>query len=556
MTTFNKNKLSSIISKDFKEKYDISSSPADIMSIPFDEQVHVIGMVLSRTGVYVSLPENFKVDEHIANFPPESNGFKSSLKTFDKDKICHLLSLLSSIPASNKDLIVEDGFVPVNAEALNKYMTDYAAYLGYLMTTNVVEWKDDGVYSDGRSRRYRWKEPYFSAKFIKVHTPKYGKLIQQGKIRTVEQFKREVREAVSNYPSYLTYWYNQNRLKLDTEQASNYAFALKNHKLAQGVESWDWNKDKSCPKHPQNQYMAIMENIHSISDENNDYKVLIDDHVHRLHSVLTNMQKDYRNFLTYDNQPLVSIDIKNSQPYLSCVLFYPEFWSNNSTLNLNLNMLPQNIIDSIRFRPPRRSARPITVALNNFFRNLEGHEFDTYKSIVSSGEMYETIMRWIQEETGETIEREYAKTTMFRLFFSPNRTNPEDENHWLISYYKDKFPKVAELFKIIKKQYQGINEEKQHGRLACLLQSVESEIILHRCCKRIWEEGNQQIPVFTIHDSIATTVEHQEYVKGVMEEELTKAIGLEPSLDTEIWHISNLLETGGEPAPYFNPPVF
>ena len=48
----------------------------------------------------------------------------------------------------------------------------------------------------------------------------------------------------------------QNKLKLDTEQASNYAFALMNYKLAQGVESWDWNKDKNCPKHPQNQYMS------------------------------------------------------------------------------------------------------------------------------------------------------------------------------------------------------------------------------------------------------------------------------------------------------------
>ena len=507
-------------------------------------EVYAIGMLLSRTGKYVTLPENFKVDGHVAAYPPESYGFASSLKNFDIDKICHLLGLLSSISARNKDLIVEDGYVPLNAEALNIYMKDYAAYLGYLMATNVIEWKDGGIYFEGQSRRYRWKEPYFSARFVKVPTPKFEKLIQLGKERkTIEQFRRKAREAASKSPIYLMHWYNQNKLTLDSEQASNYANELRNYRIAQGAEYWDWNQDKNCPKHPQNQYMAIMENINAISDENIDYKVQIDDHVHRLHSVLTNMQKDYRNFLTYDGRQLVSIDIKNSQPYLSCILFNPAFWSENSTLDLNLNVLPQNIRVSIRFTPPKSSAIPISVALNNFFRNLEGTEFDTYKRIVSSGEMYETIMGWIQEETGETIARSEAKTTMFRLFFSPNRTNPEDENSWLLSYYKDKFPKVAELFKIIKKQYQGLKEEKQHGRLACLLQSIESEIILHRCCKRIWEEGNHQIPVFTIHDSIATTVEHQDYVRQVMEEELTRAIGLEPSLNTEIWHISNLSTT-------------
>lgn len=67
---------------------------------------------------------------------------------------------------------------------------------------------------------------------------------------------------------------------------------------------------------------------------------------------------------------------------------------------------------------------------------------------------------------------------------------------------------------------------------------MESEIILHRCCKRIWEEDNHQVPVFTIHDSIATTIEHVEYVQTVMREELTKAIGIAPTLKIEQWVVT------------------
>ncbi len=130
--------------------------------------------------------------------------------------------------------------------------------------------------------------------------------------------------------------------------------------------------------------------------------------------------------------------------------------------------------------------------LGNFFDNLSPSDFDEYKRIVSSGEMYETVQRWILEEKEIDISREDAKTTMFTLIFSSNRDNPNDENHWLKVYYREKFPSIAELFKIIKRQYKGVDRKKQHARLACLLQSIESEIVLHRCCKRIWKKGSNK----------------------------------------------------------------
>ena len=505
-------------------------------------RVDAINLTLSRSGLFVMLPENFNVDDHVNKYPPESNGFITALKKFDKDKIYHLLGLLSSIPARNKDLIVEDGFIPLDSTLLNSYMTDYNSYLKYLRNTGIIEWKDEGEYSEGKSRRYRWTSQYVSSRFIRVEMPKFSQKNETQKVITLEQFpslKPELKQYLIDYP-YLLHWYKENKLRININSAENFALAIRDYKTSHGVTSWDWNKDKDKYKNPHNQYVAILENMHSLA-LNNDYKVQIDNNVHRLHSVLTNMQKEFRNFLTYDSKQLVSIDIKNSQPYLSCILFKPEFWGGDSSSYLTLNHLPQNIIDSIRFTPPKESAVSITTALSIFFRKLVGNEFDSYKSIVSSGKMYETIMRWLQDEKNEAISREDAKTTMFKLFFSPNRENKEDSNHWLMTYYKAKFPSVAALFKIIKKHYQGLNEVKQHGRLACLLQSIESEIILHRCCKRIWEEKNHQVPVFTIHDSIATTVEHKDYVKSIMKDELTKAIGISPELSEELWEENSLV---------------
>ena len=252
-------------------------SQQDIKFLPSfnSNEVALVSMVLSTVGESVTLPVNFNVDEHVAAFPPESFGFKTSLKKFQEDKVCYILGLLSSIPARNKDLIIEDGYVPLYTPKLNEYIADYAAYLEYLRVTNVIEWKDDGDCSKGQSRRYRWKEPYFSAEFVKVLTPKYLSLIQKGKVETVEEFRRNrIIEAENNCPLYLLHWYNQNKLKMDSRQAGQFAFELKNYRMAQGEESWDWNRDKGRFKHPQNQYAAIMENINSISGVNNDYRVV------------------------------------------------------------------------------------------------------------------------------------------------------------------------------------------------------------------------------------------------------------------------------------------
>ena len=67
-----------------------------------------------------------------------------------------------------------------------------------------------------------------------------------------------------------------------------------------------------------------------------------------------------------------------------------------------------------------------------------------------------------------------------------------------------------------------------------------SDIILHRGCNIIGVEVFPHVPVFTIHDSIATTTEHVEWVKGIMQEELTNAIGVSPSLTIEHWNLSKV----------------
>ena len=161
--------------------------------------------------------------------------------------------------------------------------------------------------------------------------------------------------------------------------------------------------------------MAALRNINLITEQ--EYGPSIDGNVHRLHSVLTNIQKDLRNFITYDGLPLVSIDIKNCQPYLSCLLLNPRFWQEDAELSLTLYDLPENIRELFQ--------SPILIdRIRKFFETLADRDIAEYIRLVSEGTIYEQIRdianRNLQEGQSP-IERKDAKILMFYMLFSSNQ---------------------------------------------------------------------------------------------------------------------------------------
>jgi len=469
------------------------------------------------------LPINFKPDEFIIKFPPIDYGFPAD-KKFRIDKMNYILGLLSEIPANNKDLITENGYIPIHSKTIRNNIKDYLLYLNYLIASKVIQC-DDYYIVEEKSMGYKWTEQYENSEFIVFN--RIG--IIEGEDKRIDEKINPICR-IENYP-YLNYWYQQKKLTIDSQNANAYALYLKTFKM-QESNRWDFNSVTRQMKNPLTQYKAVLYNIGSI--DRLDYRLKIDDNVHRLHSVITNMQKDFRNYLTYNNEPLVSIDIKNSQPYLTCILFNPEFWNENSNLLLNLKSLPLNI-------QARLNEFSIINMLGKFFDGLKGNEFNEYARIVSTGGMYEALIDIVREERGDTITRKDAKITMFSIFFSKNKGSQNNPNKDLMDIFKLKFPAIAELFKIIKHSFKD-GDDEQHSRLACLLQSIESEIVLHRCCKRIWKEGENSIPLFTIHDSIITTTKNLESVYLIMIEELHNCIGVEPSLEIEYWDEKNIIK--------------
>jgi hypothetical protein len=117
------------------------------------------------------------------------------------------------------------------------------------------------------------------------------------------------------------------------------------------------------------------------------------------------------------------------------------------------------------------------------------------------------------------------KTMMFMVFFSSNRFIGQPKAHFK-RLFKVNFPEVYEVFVKLKK--------KNHAALSHLLQRIESNVIVERSARRIAKE-QPKLPIFTVHDSIATTKGNEEYVAQIIKEEVYQYTGLIAQIGFETW---------------------
>ena len=73
------------------------------------------------------------------------------------------------------------------------------------------------------------------------------------------------------------------------------------------------------------------------------------------------------------------------------------------------------------------------------------------------------------------------------------------------------------------------------SQFSTFLRSIESTLMLLKIAKRIAEEY-PWLPIFSIHDCLATIWGCEELVKEVMVDEFTKCIGIPPHIKVEKWY--------------------
>ena len=245
---------------------------------------------------------------------------------------------------------------------------------------------------------------------------------------------------------------------------------------------------------------------------------MLDDNVYRFHTNLTNMPSRIRNAVTYDGQKLISLDIKNSQPYLSTILLSRDFWivqkferNKNNSLSIAFDE-PQsryfsylNKINKVfnEIKSDTLNISHINIHNNDSYimlgeipQSLINNEFQDYIDLVVSGKLYEFLEDAFLQELGiELKDRKEVKAAVFQVLFTSNQFKGQAEAAPK-RLFEQKFKAVYDVFAKIK--------SKDKSLLPRLLQSIESHLMINIIAKRVSEEYPLCTNIYNIHDSIST----------------------------------------------------
>lgn len=254
------------------------------------------------------------------------------------------------------------------------------------------------------------------------------------------------------------------------------------------------------------QKLSYLTSINSIEDKRFRYFKRNNTN-HRLDNNLTNLKSDLRQFIKGD---YVSIDLKNSQPFLLGILIDNIIY-NRDTLCCYLHT----------------SNLTKTFGIKGFQKILFFHQNQEKSKMVKLRWYYDSVLNgtlydeFIKSYSG-VITRKEVKKIMFKVLFSRNKFYSGYKK--IIPYENDKkifasvYPFVYEVVKILK--------AKDHRTLPIYLQQLESYLFIDCIAKELVENG---IVPFTIHDSVIVKEEHQEKTIEIMNGVFLKQIGVIPS---------------------------
>lgn len=490
----------------------------------------------------IYLPENLNLDDILTKHPPLFNRLPLKYRNY-RDSMAYILHLINSIPNSKKDFDYEkeQGFIPINKKLLSKRIHEYRAYINYLKRYGIIE--EGTSYQVGiRSMGLRFTPKYRTkVKVEYITTPTLIKNILSRKANRDINAEEKLMFLKGYLNSCLTIDINEALIELEKDKVNS----RNKHIAKRQTINYSNEELLNLPSIDDVVLMGFNSKYITVEKINSaDYRDYpkIDSTTGRLHSPFVLLYKKLRKFLKYNNQKLANIDIVNSQPFLSLIL-------------LDINLFERMNIKSLiaKYNPLFKSSQYInednnvvivdskysTMVVNMIKKFSSEKDVVDFKKSVISGTYYEdfakilidrnlipTNILSIQDEN-ERLEviRKFAKNATFRALFEKVNARRWSE---YVRAFADCFPNVFKIFQFVKK---GKNN---HSTLACMLQRFESYLVLHNVCVDI-HKNYPDIPIFTIHDSIATTESNSEIVLEIFKKNLQKIMGITPSLNVDIW---------------------
>jgi hypothetical protein len=447
------------------------------------------------------IPASIDMEEILKKDPPEF-----------KHKVDYFYYIIDTITEASdlEDLDNNAGFVNLQAKRLQAFNHNYGKYIDYLLGKVI---RRDGYVVGKKSFGY----------CINIRNEDGGlKAVPIIDFIARKNLKQEYAEKKKNSGikgkkyDYLTKWFNP-QLKIDGEKARE-----KVNELFPPLTGAIRGTKKGQPSRTTKRYKSL---VAIEKFEKQEFYNSVDGNIGRFHSNIANIKKELRQFITYNEQQLVNVDIKNSQPLFSTLLLSEAFY-NILSKPINIYNIP-SVLPYININITNIN-KTISI-IDHYIMIVESSEsvnnkgFQKYIDLVNSDDFYRRMASIIAPN--KPYVKAEMKTMMFMVFFSSNRFIGQPQAQFK-RLFRAHFPEVYEVFRMIKKG--------NHAALSHLLQRIESNIIVELASRRIAEE-RPEVPIFTVHDSIATTVGNEEYIEAVIEEEIFGYTGLKVKLGREYW---------------------
>lgn len=232
----------------------------------------------------------------------------------------------------------------------------------------------------------------------------------------------------------------------------------------------------------------------------------------RLDTNLTNLKKNFRFFILGD---YISIDLKNSQPFLLNQLI--KQITEHQPKPLCGYFLNENIAKTFGNKAIQKISK-----IHQKYKKQNLTDVSAFEHAVNSGTLYSQMINTFNGN----ISRSEAKDIMFKVLFSKNviykqyrRFIPYEKEKYIFS---EVYPTIYEYVKILK--------ENKHSDLSIFLQRLESYIFIDCIAKQLTEAGKTPL---TIHDSIIIEHKHQDFTLHTIAKIFLKNFGVIPTFTIE-----------------------
>jgi hypothetical protein len=473
----------------------------------------------------VILPENFSADEILTPLK-----LRKDLHSNLKAGMYFILDNLLKMSQSRKwrDYFDVHAGYPLHSSILNHIIgKNYTKVIELLVDSGIIR-RTQSYQAGHQSKLYTLTEKYASARIEFRNIPKNAALLVR--ISQYEQNEKENNKVALAKIPHITKWFDPKRLTINPKKAhALIEFYMTEARTMIPSPLPKGRTEEEIEARINHRVNSMLDTLASLQRGYMGLKKTGLDN--RLHSIVSSTKKELRSLYIYDGKPMVSIDLKSSQPYLLTQLLNPKNWGEKGLIS---KLYPQlySVISKSKFQKLLNTI----LMFGGFSKSQAGKGFRQtgFYKFPWNTDFYQTLVDRAGAEGRSKIfpNRASAKKKMMMILFDDGVYMDKDPG---FNLFRKWYPEEAELISLLKqvsRESKVTSDDESANFLPITLQRLESYLMLEKVCKQIAKEL-PDAPLIPIHDCIMTTPAFASKVKEIAVQVLEKITGISPGVTVE-----------------------